>query len=209
VQPGSGAQVTELGGAYMVDVDLTDADLRSADLSGAHLYGSAQLVRTQLDSADLSGAICAGAAFSGSLTDAVFNQAVLVNATFNGADLTDAKLDTAYLEGADFSSASSVLGATLRNAAVSTAPGTWTFTEQNGQPFTFAYDATALGAFASDTSVICPSNASGPCNTAASLVPVQNGPYPPQPPCVPTYQFCYENCLNPPMFDVHPPSCGG
>lgn len=205
VQPGSGAPVTELGGAYMVNVDLTDADLRSADLSGAHLYGSAQLVRTQLDSADLSGAICAGAAFSGSLTDAVFNQAVLVNATFNGADLSDAKFDTAYLQGADFSSAASVLGVTLRNAAVSTTPGTWTFTEQNGAPFTFAYDATALGAFTTDTSVICPDNANGPCDTPASLVPVENGPYPPQPPCVPSYQFCYENCLNPPVFTDQPP----
>ncbi|MBX3025837.1 pentapeptide repeat-containing protein [bacterium] len=209
VQPGSSGQVTQLGGAYMVNADLTDADLRSADLSGAHLYGSAQLVRTQLDAADLSNAICAGAAFSGSLTDTVFDNAVLVNATFNGADLTNAKLDTAYLQGADFSSASSVLGATLRNAAVATAPGTWTFTEQNGQPFSFEYGATALGAFTTDATVICPDNANGPCDTAASLVPVENGPFPPQPPCVPSYEFCYENCLDPPVFDVKPPQCGG
>jgi len=72
VQPGSSAQVTQLGGAYMVNVDLTDADLRSTDLSGAHLYGNSLLVRTLLDSADLGGAVCAGTTFSGSFTDTVF-----------------------------------------------------------------------------------------------------------------------------------------
>jgi len=133
-----------------------------------------------------------------------FNQTVLVNATFNGANLTDAKFDTAYLQGTNFSTASSVFSATLRNAAVSTTSGTWTFTEQDGTPFTFSYNATALGAFASDASVICPNNASGPC-TANKLTPVANGPYPPQPACVPTYQFCFENCLNPPVYNNHPP----
>ena len=204
VQPGTGAQVTELGGAYMVNVDLTDADLRGADLSGAHLYGTSKLVGALLDSADLSGAICAGAAFSGSLNDTVFNQAVLVNATFNGANLTDAKFDTAYLQGADFSSSTSVLSVTLRNAAVSTVPGVWTFTEQDGTPFTFAYGATQLGALATDDTVICPNDASGPC-TMDTLTPVANGPFPPKPACVPSMQFCYENCLDPPVFDQHPP----
>lgn len=203
VQPDSGAQVTELGGAYMVNADLTNADLRSADLSGAHLYGTATLTGALLDSADLSQAICAGAAFSGSLTDAAFNNAVLVNATFNGADLTSAKFDTAYLQGADFSSASRVLGVSLRNAAVSTAPGSWTFTEQDGTPFTFVYGATALGALATDPSVICPNSASGPCGPG-TLTP-NNGPFPPQPPCIPSEQFCYENCLSPPNFKDHPP----
>jgi uncharacterized protein YjbI with pentapeptide repeats len=206
VQPGSGAQGTQLGGAYMVNVDLTNADLRSADLSGAHLYGNSLLVGTLLDSADLSGAICAGAAFSGSLDDTVFNQAVLVNATFNGANLTDAKFDTAYLQGANFASSTSVLGVTLRNAAVSTMPGTWTFTEQDGTPFTYAYEATQLGALATDSSVICPNDANGPC-TSDTLTPVANGPFPPVPPCVPSRQFCYQNCLDPPDFTQHPP-CG-
>lgn len=206
VQPGSGAQGTQLGGAYMVNVDLTDADLRSADLSGAHLYGTSQLTGTLLDSADLSGAICAGAAFSGSLDDTVFNQAVLVNATFNGANLTDAKFDTAYLQGANFATSTSVLGVTLRNAAVSTAPGSWTFTEQDGTPFTYSYDATQLGALATDPSVICPNNANGPC-TPSTLTPVDHGPFPPIPPCVPSRDFCYQNCLDPPNFTNHPP-CG-
>lgn len=206
VQPGSNAQVTQLGGAYMVNVDLTDADLRSADLSNAHLYGTSQLVRTLLDAADLSGAICAGTTFSGSLTDTVFNQAVLVNATFNGADLTGAKLDSAYLQGTDFSAASRVFGATLRNAEVATASGSWTFTEQDGTPFTFAYGATALGAFATDTSVTCPNNDGGPC-TPGTLTPVDHGPFPPVPPCVPTYEYCFENCLDPPNFSQRPP-CG-
>ena len=204
VQPGTGAQGTQLGGAYMVNVDLTDADLRSADFSGAHLYGTAQLVGTLLDSADFSGAICAGAAFSGSLDDTVFNQTVLVNASFNGANLTDAKFDTAYLQGANFSTSTSVLGVTLRNAAVSTAPGSWTFTEQDGTPFTYNYAATQLGALATDPSVICPNNANGPC-TPGTLTPVNNGPFPPIPPCVPSRDFCYENCLDPPNFTKHPP----
>ncbi len=204
VEPGSGATVTQLGGAYMVNVDLTDADLRGADLSGAHLYGTSLLVRTRLDAADFSDALCAGATFSGSLTDTVFNHAVLVNATFNGANLTDAKFDSAYLQGTDFSAATSVAGATLRNAATSTAPGAWMFMEQDGTPFTLEFGATNLGAFAVDRSVICPNNQNGPC-TMETLTPVENGPFPPQPPCVPSEQFCFENCLSPPVFSNTPP----
>jgi len=207
VQPGTSGQVTQLGGAYMVNVDLTDADLRGADLSNAHLYGTSQLVRTLLDSAVLSDAICAGTTFSGSFNDTSFTGAILVNATFNGADLTDAKFDSAYLQGTSFAAASSVLSATLRNAQVSTEAGSWTFTEQDGTPFTFEYGATQLGAFATDDSVTCPNDADGPC-TPSTLTPVDNGPFPPQPKCVPTYQFCYENCLDPPVYDVQPPQCG-
>jgi Pentapeptide repeats (8 copies) len=203
-QPGSGAPVTQLGGVFMVNVDLTDADLRGVNLTGAHLYGNSLLIRTKLDSADLSAAICAGAAFSGTLTDTVFNQAVLVNATFNGAVLSDAKFDSAYLQGADFSTASDVTGATLRNAAVATMPGEWMFMEQDGTPFTFPYGATMLGALAADPSVICPNDESGPC-TIDKLTPVGTGPFPPQPACVPSEQFCFENCLSPPNFSDKPP----
>ena len=187
-----------------MNVDLTDADLRGVDLSGAHLYGTSLLLRTRLDSADLTGAICAGVAFSGSLTDTVFNNAVLVNATFNGAVLSGAKFDTAYLQGADFSAATAVTGVTLRNAVVSTMPGNWMFMEQDGTPFTFPFGATGLGAFATDASVICPNDARGPC-TMDKLMPVENGPFPPQPPCVPSDQFCFENCLDPPNFSNTPP----
>jgi len=206
VAPGSASAVTQLGGAFMVNVDLTDADLRGANLSGAHLYGDSLLVRTALDSANFTGALCAGAAFSGTLNDTVFNQAVLVNATFNGAVLSNAKFDSAYLQGADFSTATQVTGVTLRNAAVSTTPGFWMFTEQDGTPFTFAFEATMLGALATVGTVICPNNKSGPC-TADKLIPVADGPYPPQPPCVPSAQFCFENCLDPPNFSRTPP-CG-
>ncbi|MDX2167709.1 MAG: pentapeptide repeat-containing protein [Deltaproteobacteria bacterium] len=203
VQPGTMAPVTEFGGAYMVNVDLTNADLRSADLSNAHLYGTSKLVGTQLDSAALGGAICAGAAFSGSFNDTTFDHAVLVNATFNGADLTDAKFELAYLQGADFSAATSVLSATILDAGVSTSPGSWTFNEQDGTPFTFAYGATQLGPFSTDPSVTCPNGDGGPC-TAGTLTPV-TGPFPPIPRCVPTEQFCFENCLTPPNFTNHPP----
>ena len=97
-----------------------------------------------------------------------------------------------------------MLGVTLRNAAVSTAPGSWTFTEQDGTPFTYEYAATQLGALATDPSIICPNNANGPCGPG-TLTPVNNGPFPPIPPCVPSREFCYENCLDPPVFTKHPP----
>ncbi len=198
VAPGSGQAATRLRGAFMVDVDLTDADLRSADLTGVHLYGDTTttlLVRTQLDSADFDGALCTGTVFSGSLTNTVFNNANLVNAVFNGANLTNAKFDTSYLQGADFSAATSVAGVQLSNSAVSTESGTWMFTEQDGTPFTFGYGATQLGALATDTSVTCPDGGRGPCGPNR-LTPVMNGPFPPQPPCVPKPPR-YDNCLTP------------
>lgn len=207
VQPGTSGQITEFEGAYMVNVDLTDADLRGADFSNAHLYGTSKLERTLLDSAVFSKAICAGTTFSGSFNDTVFTGAVLVNATFNGANLTDAKFDSAYLQGTNFSAASTVLSATLSNSQVSTEAGTWTFTEQNGITFEFEYAATELGAFATDPTVTCPNGADGPC-TPSTLTPVDNGPFPPIPPCVPSYKFCDENCFDPPVYDVNPPHCG-
>ena len=199
VAPGSGFATAKLRGAFMTDVDLTDADLRSADLTDAHLYGDTtvtQLVRVRLDSASLVGAVLSGAILSGSLTNAVFNDAQLVNAIFNGADLTNAKFDNAYLEGADFSNALSVGGVTLSNAAVATMPGTWMFMEQDGTPFTLLYGATNLGALATARNVICPDGGTGPCNTAARLMPVRNGPFPPQPACVPRPPH-FDNCLRP------------
>ena len=200
--PGAGTKATTLRGAFMVDVDLTDADLRSADLSNAHLYGdtrSTLLVRTQLDSATLVEAICSGATFTGSLTDVSFDGAQLVGTSFAGADLTNVKFDSAYLQGADFSTAASVTGVSLSNAAVSTMPGAWTFTEQDGTPSTFMFGPTLLGALALASDVTCPNDGPGPCNSAATLVPVDMGPFPPIPPCAPSSLFCWENCL--PDFD--------
>ena len=203
VAPGSGRKATTLRAAFMVDVDLTDADLRSADLSNAHLYGDAQrtrLVGTQLDSAVLVGAICSGATFAtASLTDASFDQAQLVNTIFDGADLTNAKFDSAYLQGADFSTAAAVAGVSLSNAAVATTAGSWTYTEQDGTPSTFMFGPTALGAIAVEPDVTCPNDAPGPCNAPATLMPVDMGPFPPVPPCIPSARFCWENCL--PAFD--------
>jgi uncharacterized protein YjbI with pentapeptide repeats len=207
LQPGTEGAAATLRGALMPDIDLTDADLRSADLTGAHLYGEASqtlLVRTRLDSASFVGAICTAARFSGSLNNAVFNGAQLVNAVFNGATLTGAKFDDAYLQGADFANAVSVTGVTLSNAAVSATPGTWTFMEQDGTPFTFRYEATKLGALATDRSVRCPAGALGPCcpggDVAAclndKLKPVRNGPFPPVPDCVPKPPR-FDNCITP------------
>ncbi len=196
VAPGSGGQATKLRGVFMIDADLTDADLRSADLTGAHLYGDTArslFVRTQLDSAVLEGAIVSGAVFSGSLSNAVFNNAQAVNTVFNGANLTNAKFNSAYLQGADFSAATSVTGLSLSNAAVSTAPGVWQYMERDGTPFVVQYGATQLGAVAVDATVICPNGDSGGC-VGAKLTPVANGPFPPQPPCVPTAPR-YDNCL--------------
>ncbi len=198
----SGAAAATLRGAFMINIDLSDADLRSVDLSNAHLYGDGQstlLVGTQLDDADLSGAICSGTKFTtASLTNTVFNGAQLVNTSFDGADLANAKLDSAYLQGADFSTAANVIGASLSNAAVSTMPGTWTFTEQDLTSYTYEFGPTMLGEFALSNEVTCPDDTRGPC-TGAKLIPVNMGPNPPIPACVAVSKFCYDNCL--PTFD--------
>jgi uncharacterized protein YjbI with pentapeptide repeats len=207
IQPGTEGEAATLRGAFMTDIDLTDADLRSADLTGAHLYGDQQqtlLVRTRLDSASFVNAICSGARFSGSLNNAVFNGAQLVNTVFNGATLTGTKFDDAYLQGADFSSATSVTGVVLSNAAVSAVPGTWNFQEQDGTPFVVRYGATKLGALGTDRTVRCPSGVIGPCCASGDLPmclkdklkPVRNGPFPPVPACVPTAPR-YDNCITP------------
>ena len=188
-----------LVGAYMPNVDLEGADLRGVDLSHAHVYGDAQqvnLASALLDGADFTGAICSGSAFTNaSLTGAIFNQAQLVNTSFAGADLTRAIFGSAYLQGANFTGAASVDGARLDNAAVATMPGTWEFTEQGGQPIIYSYGATQLGAFATDDTVSCPDAEDGPC-TVAKLNPVDNGPFPPVPTCVPAPPN-YNNCTRP------------
>jgi uncharacterized protein YjbI with pentapeptide repeats len=207
IQPGSDGEAATLRGAFMPGIDLTDADLRSVDLTSAHLYGALQqtsLLRVRLDSATLANAICTGVRFSGTLNNTVFVGAQLVNTVFNDATLTGAKFDDAYLQGADFSAARSVRGTVLSNAAVSAAPGTWRFMEQDGTPFTFAYQATNLGALATDTTVRCPNGALGPCCGSGDLAaclndklkPVRNGPFPPIPSCV-ARPPRYDNCVTP------------
>ena len=157
-----------------------------------------------MDSANLGNAVCIGAKFSGSLNNTSFVGTQLVNAVFNGATLTGTKFVDAYLHGADFSSASSVNGTVVSNAAISAGPGTWPFTESDGTPFVFRYEATKLGALATADGVVCPSGASGPCCRSGDLVtclsdklkPQKDPPYPPRPPCVPRGP-CYTNCLTP------------
>lgn len=207
VAPGTERAAASLRGAFMTDVDLTDADLRSVNLAGAHLYGDATrtlLIRTRLDSANLSNAICSGAQFSGTLSNAVFDGAQLVNTVFNGAVMTNAKLDDAYLQGADFSNATSVTGAVLSNSDIAATAGTWAFSEADGTPYVFRYEATKLGPLATDQSVRCPNGSLGPCcptnDLAACLTeklrPVANGPFPPVPKCVPKGPR-YDNCITP------------
>jgi uncharacterized protein YjbI with pentapeptide repeats len=166
VPPGmQGAAV--LSNAYMINVDLTDADLRSVDLTAAHVYGAATdalFVRTLLDAADFTNAILDGAVFTdASLPAAAFNGAQLVNANFDGATLSNAHFDGAYLQGADFSSAKTVDGMVLANAAVSTMltstkctlipPGSWMYMDQDGVPYTYAFGETQLK---TDPTVTCP-----------------------------------------------------
>ena len=212
VQPGTEARAATLHAVFMPDVDLSDADLRSVDMTGARVYSDktqSLLVRTRLDSANFSNAVCLGAQFSGSMNDTVFVGAQLVDAVFNRATLTGAKFDDAYLHGADFSSATSVNGTVLSNAAVAAAPGTWSFMESDGTPFVFRYQATKLGALATDRSVLCPNGALGPCCPNGDLMaclskklkPAHDPPYPPVAPCVPRAP-CYENCITPAV-----PSC--
>ena len=104
----------------------------------------------------------------------------------------------------------------LSNAAVSTnltstmctliPPGSWTYMEQDGTPYTFEFGVTKL---LTNATTVCPDNEPGPCTTGDSLCPVMSGPFPPIPPCVPVEQFCYENCLTPPCFlDVPDPTTG-
>jgi len=199
VPSNSEKNAASLVGAYMPNADLSDADLRGVDLSGAHIYGDLQrskLTGALLDGADFTGAICSGSAFTNaSLSDTSFNGAQLVNCTFSGADLTRTVFASAYLQGADFGGAASVNGAGLDNAAVATAAGSWTYTDQNGLPVTYSYGPTQLGAFASDATVTCPDAQDGPC-TPEKLNPVNSGPFPAVPTCVPLPP-CYDNCARP------------
>ena len=202
----------------MINVDLTDADLRSVDFTAAHVYGAATdalFVRTLLDSADFTDAILADAVFTDAiLPAAVFNGAQLVNANFDGATLTNAKFDGAYLQGADFSTARSVAGMMLSNAAVSTTltsqkctlipPGSWMYMDQDGIPYTYAFGETKLKTDAHRH--LSERRRPVRCTTGDSLCPLMSGPFPPIPPCVPAAQYCYENCLDPPCFkDVPEP----
>lgn len=207
VEPGREGAAASLRGAFMTDIDLTDADLRSVDLNDAHLYGDAAqtlLERTRLDSAVLAGAICSGARFSGTLNDTVFIGAQLVNTVFNGARLNGTKFNDAYLQGADFSNAIDGTGVSLSNAAIAAQAGTWSFTEQDGTPFTVRYEATKLGPLADNASVRCPDGSLGPCCPSRDLAaclndklkPVRNGPFPPVPECVPKPPR-YDNCITP------------
>jgi len=80
-------------------------------------------------------------------------------------------------------------------AAVATEAGEWTFTEQNGMPVIYSYGATQLGAFATDATVTCPDAEDGPC-TEGKLNPINSGPFPPVPTCVPALPN-YNNCSAP------------
>jgi uncharacterized protein YjbI with pentapeptide repeats len=207
VPAGSTQVPASMFGAYMPNVDLTGADLRGVDLSRAHIYGDAgetSLDQALLDGARLVDAICSGTQFTeASLRGAVLDGAQLVDCTFVGADLSNASLDTTYLQGADFSAAASVSGVSLSNAAVSTMPGEWTFTEQNGMPFVYSYGATELGGIATQTDVVCPDAEPGPC-VGDKLTPIANGPFPPQPTCIPSPPT-YNNCTAPAPPTPTPP----
>ena len=203
VQPGTGSTLAPANftGAFMLGADLTSADLRSVTLAGAHIYGGNQanggvsFVNASLDGADLSGALIPAGVFSGSLTNASFNAAMLVNATFSGANLSYARFNSAYLQGVDFSAASSMNGTSLNNASVATAAGSWSFTEQDGTPYTYPYGATKLGLAATTADAFCPSSETGPC-TGTKLTPLDGGPYPPVPACTPAPPT-WTNCLPP------------
>jgi len=200
--PGTDGVPAHLFGAYMPGADLTDADMRSADLSNAHMYAGPDgkgvlLIRTRLDSAVLANAILIDAVFTAaSLADASLSGANLVNASFGQANLSGAKLDSTYLQGADLRSAST-RGLSLSNAAVSTVPGAWTYTEQDGSKHTYAFGATLLGAIGNSASdVLCPDSQWGPC-TGGKLTPVKDGPYPTVPKCIPLREYDFQNCLPP------------
>lgn len=193
------ASAANLSGAYMPQADFTDADLRSVKFDNAHVYGAVKFIRARLDSASMVGTNLGEANFSqASLTNTQFRNAVLVNANFSSANLQNADLYGSYVQGASFVTTASVAGANLENAYVSTASGSWSFTESDSTPFVYSYDATALGDLGSTVrgTATCPSGELGPC-TGTKLQPTSSVPYPPPPPaCIPVGPD-YDNCLPP------------
>lgn len=185
-----------LSGAYMAKADLTDADVRSVKFDSAHIYGGVKFLRARADSASMNNTILADADFTqASLSDANFSNAILVNANFSGANLQNAELYNTYVQGASFVTTTTVSGANLTNAYVSTDSGSWSFKEADGTPYVYGYQATALGDLATgDRGIaICPDGELGPC-TGSKLVPTKSVPYPPPPPCIPKSP---DDCLPP------------
>ena len=198
VAPGSatdGFVAANFNAAYMPNADFSHADLRLVSFTLAHVYGTASFIGALLDGADFSNAVLAGGQFSGSLSGTVFDGALLANAVFNGASLSNTKFSGAYLQGADFSRAASTSGVKLFNAVVSQTSGAWTYTEQDGSTSTYGYAATLLGTLATEKGAICPDNSDSPC-TADQLTPINGGPNPPVPKCIPKPPK-YDNCLPP------------
>lgn len=202
VAPGSGAQrAASLNNAYMSLADMSDADLRSVDFTAARVYtldgaSGVSFARARIDSASFNAAYLIGADFSqASLNDADLSGAALINVRFGGAVLTNAKLAGAYLQGADFSMASSLIGANLNGAAASIGSGAWSFTEFDNVVHVYAYGATQLGAIATSNVATCPNGGQGPCSSVGSLTPLVMPPYPPPPaPCRPLKVYRYANC---------------
>ena len=88
---------TDLGVAYLQDVNLAGADLEGANLTGADLT-DASLYGANLTDADLARANLCNA----NLTDADLHGANLTGANLTGADLTGVEMGDANLEGAKF-----------------------------------------------------------------------------------------------------------
>lgn len=206
----SGRLPANLSYAYMPNAQLTNgADCRRVQFSYARLYGwLANAQGANLAYADFDHAIVSGMDFSGAdLETASFTNAQAVGCRFVGARLTNARFTGAYLLGADFTNAA-LASANFTNAAMSTGPCDattacsmctsssckfsdlnpaklccYSISERNGQVYAIAFGATVLPNM---TGFTCPNASPSPC-TDIKLIPMDAGPYPPAPACVPSF----------------------
>lgn len=161
------------GGAILSGLDFKAAQLQNVNFQGAQLVGC-----------PLNNAI---------VTNANFASAHLEGADFTGANMASAILTNAALSRrGDFGTYTNQVlvynGTQWTCQPTSTQKwcgkptGTWSYTEQNGIPYTVLFNETVLTATATTT---CPNATIGTCATVDQLTPVVP-PFPPVPDCVPS-----------------------
>lgn len=156
-----------MGYAIFGEAILSGLNLRNADLNNA-IFQSAQLVGCPFNNANVTNANFAGAHLEG--------------ADFTGATMASAKLTNAALSRrGDFGSYTDQVlvydgtqkiwtcqPTSTQNWCGKTT-GSWSYTEQNGIPYTITFTETVLNA---DSSTVCPNASFGPCATVNQLTPL-------------------------------------
>ncbi len=173
-----------VAGALMGNANFNGAILSGLIFTGAQLQNTnflaAQLVGCPFNSADVTGAH--------------FESAHLEGADFTGANMASAYLTNAALSRrGDYQSYTNQV-LVYSNGVWTCKPtssqtwcgktqGTWSYTEQNGIPYTILFNETVLTAKSTTT---CPDALNtNNCTTVAELTPI-NPPFPPVPDCVPS-----------------------